>query len=56
MKKLIRKWLNIPTIDEIVDCIHDEVKSRVDKRYNKLRKADKDRFKELKKLMEKENE
>lgn len=44
MKNLIRKWLDIPTREEI----NRKIISQVDRRYNKLKKADKDRYKQLK--------
>lgn len=44
MKELIRKWLDIPTRDEINSRIDRKVSSRVAKHYNKLRKADRDRY------------
>lgn len=38
MKNLIKKWLDIPTREELYERIDKQVLSKVDRRYNKLRK------------------
>lgn len=50
MKNIIRKWLDIPTKEELYERIDKQVHSRSTKYYNKLRKADRDRYKAAKKL------
>lgn len=50
MKNIIRKWLDIPTREELYERIDRKVISRGAKYYNKLKKADKDRYKTIKAL------
>lgn len=52
MKNIIRKWLDIPTREELYERIDRKVMSRSEKHYSKLRKADRDRYKAAKALQD----
>lgn len=45
MKNLIRRWLDIPTREELHNRIDRKVQKQANKHYNKLKKADRDRYK-----------
>ena len=47
MRELIRKWLDIPTKEELYERIDKKVISKVTRSHNKLRKADQSRYQDL---------
>ena len=47
MKELIKKWLDIPTREELEKYIERKTQKQVDRRYAKLKKADKDRYRNI---------
>lgn len=47
MKEFIKKWFDIPTREELYERIDKQIMSRSAKHYAKLRKSDRDRYKEV---------
>lgn len=52
MKNIIRKWLDMPTREELYERIDRQVLKRASKHYNKLRRSDRDRYKAYKALQD----